>query len=120
MNTLVILLTASTLNWVGVSVTGYKTNEAESRYFKTEQECRTSTRLKGHISQKVCIPVPELPQEFFDAQTAEDHRKDLADPYRNQKIETLCAAELKGKQLTYKEFYEAKDNCVMRLKAKEN
>ena len=64
------LVAAVALNWVGVSVyTGKTSEDLYQHYFRTERECWTSPLLPNERSDRVCIPVPELPQELFDEQT---------------------------------------------------
>lgn len=111
MNAIIILLAASTLNWVGVSVTGYKSKYVDSRYFKTEQECLSSKKLNGRTFQRACIPVPELPQEFFDAQEAKDRIEEQNNPNYKKNVYQACITELRNKKLTYKEYFDAAEAC---------
>ncbi len=65
-----VAATAVALNWVGVSIYTTKHNEdLFQHYFRSESECWRSKLLLGEdLGDRICIPVPELPQEFFDNQ----------------------------------------------------
>lgn len=69
MAALQIVMAAAALHWVGVSITTSKTSEdMYQHYFKSEETCWTSEALPGDREDRVCIPVPALPEELFEAQ----------------------------------------------------
>lgn len=108
-----IVLAASTLNWVGIANVHMGKNSADAlyqRYFKTEIECRSYQRVR------LCIPVPELPQEYFDNQNRNDESVRLNNPNRRTEYDRKCATDLRGQKLSYKEFYDKVDECKQNFK----
>ena len=62
---------AAGLSWVGVGI--YTTKNGEDlyqQYFRTEAECWSSPLLMVDRADRICIPVPELPQEMFENQVS--------------------------------------------------
>jgi hypothetical protein len=63
-------------DWIGLSITSDRfSQEMSQRYFHSEQECRLDTSLVGDRHDRVCFPVPTLPEEVWDRQNEIDARK---------------------------------------------
>jgi len=92
MSNILITMAAVSFSWVGVSIeTGKHDEQMFQHYFRDAATCRSSKALPGDLTDRVCIPVPELPEEFFEQQKkqckANAERYAWLDSYRKPMLE---------------------------------
>ncbi len=86
MSALLLAAVIAGYDWVGVSIQTSKHSESMyQRYFHSEEDCRNSRTLRGDADDRVCFPVPTLPQEVWDRQNSKD--KVFLETYYNQCID---------------------------------
>lgn len=68
---MLLAATITGVSWAGIVVQTGKTSEyMVQEYFRTESDCRTAN-MPGEAEDRVCIPIPLLPESFFLEQEKE-------------------------------------------------